>query len=145
MNYQTLWIILLVAFAGIEGVTAGLVSIWFAAGSLAGLVATWLGASLLVQIAVFAIVSVLTMALVRPLAKKWVTPGKLEKTNVDSVLDQEGVVVEAIDNLNAHGQVKIGGIVWTARSATGEPIPLGATVKVARIEGVKAIVTVSQP
>ena len=46
MHYQTIWLILLIVFAGIEGITAGLVSIWFCAGSLVALVATWLGASL---------------------------------------------------------------------------------------------------
>mgnify|MGYP007134919411 CR=1 FL=1 len=29
MHYQTIWLILLIVFAGIEGITAGLVSIWF--------------------------------------------------------------------------------------------------------------------
>ena len=57
MHYQTIWLILLIVFAGIEGITAGLVSIWFCAGSLVALVATWLGASLPVQIGLFAIVS----------------------------------------------------------------------------------------
>ena len=52
MHYQTIWLILLIVFAGIEGITAGLVSIWFCAGSLVALVATWLGASLPVQSAV---------------------------------------------------------------------------------------------
>ena len=39
MNPQILWLVLLVVFAVLEGVTAGLVSIWFCAGSLAALIA----------------------------------------------------------------------------------------------------------
>lgn len=75
MHYQTIWLILLIVFAGIEGITAGLVSIWFCAGSLVALVATWLGASLPVQIGLFAIVSVVAMALVRPMATlRWRKP-----------------------------------------------------------------------
>ena len=58
LNYQILWLVLLIAFAGIEGITAGLVSIWFCAGSLVALIATWLGASFRVQIGLFAVVSV---------------------------------------------------------------------------------------
>ena len=69
MNYQVLWLVLLVAFAVIEGVTAGLVSIWFCAGSLAALIATWLGASLLVQIGLFVVVSLVAMAIIRPMAR----------------------------------------------------------------------------
>ena len=139
MHYQTIWLILLIVFAGIEGITAGLVSIWFCAGSLVALVATWLGASLPVQIGLFAIVSVVARALVRPMARKWLHP-KMEKTNADRILDQEGVVVEEIDNLNASGQIKIGGAVWSARAEGEEVIPPGTRVRVARIEGVKAIV-----
>ena len=131
MHYQTIWLILLIVFAGIEGITAGLVSIWFCAGSLVALVATWLGASLPVQIGLFAIVSVVAMALVRPMARKWLHP-KMEKTNA--------VVVEEIDNLNASGQIKIGGAVWSARAEGEEVIPPGTRVRVVRIEGVKAIV-----
>lgn len=139
MNYQVLWLVLLIAFAGIEGITAGLVSIWFCAGSLVALLSTWLGASLPVQIALFVLVSLITMALVRPMARKWMTP-RLEKTNADRILDQEGVVVEEINNLRAQGQVKIGGVVWTARSATEGTLPVGTKICVERIEGVKAIV-----
>ena len=72
MNYPIIWLVLLIAFAGIEGITAGLVSIWFCAGSLVALFAAWMGGSLAVQIGLFAIVSVIAMAIVRPMARKWI-------------------------------------------------------------------------
>ena len=143
MNPQILWLVLLVVFAGLEGVTAGLVSIWFCAGSLDALIATWLGASLPVQIGLFVAVSLLAMAIIRPMARKWFQP-RLQKTNADRILEQEGVVTEEIDNLRGQGQVKIGGIVWTARAAQEETIPVGTRVRVVRIEGVKAIVTTEE-
>lgn len=141
MNYPMLWIVLLILFAGIEGATAGLVSIWFCAGSVVALFASWLDASLVVQIALFVIVSVAAMAIIRPMARKWMQP-RMEKTNADRILDAEGVVTETIDNLRASGQIKVAGAIWTARSATGDVIPEGTLVCVERIEGVKAIVTV---
>lgn len=144
LSLQTLWLVLLIVFAGVEGITAGLVSVWFCAGSLVALIATWLGASLPVQIALFVIVSLAAMALVRPLARKWVQP-KLVKTNADRILGQEAVVLEEIDNLRAVGQIKVGGAVWTARSTQEEPIPKGTLVRVERIEGVKAIVSPAGP
>ena len=140
MSYPILWLVLLIAFAGLEGLTAGLVSIWFCAGSLVALVASWFDASLLVQIGLFVIVSLIAMALVRPMARKWIQP-KMVKTNADRILDQEGVVLEAIDNLRASGQIKIGGAVWTARAQNDELIPEGVRVRGVRIEGVKAIVS----
>ena len=144
MSMQTVWLILLIIFAGVEGITAGLVSVWFCAGSLVALIATWLGAGLPVQIALFVIVSLVAMALVRPMARKWVQP-KLVKTNADRILGHEAVVLEEIDNLRGIGQVKVGGAIWTARSTQDEPIPKGTLVRVERIEGVKAIVSLAGP
>jgi len=135
-----LWLVLLVVFAGLEGLTAGLISIWFCAGSLAALFAAWLHAPLPVQIGLFAGVSVLTMAVVRPLARKYLQP-KMQRTNVDSILGREGLVMETIDNVLGTGQVKIGGILWSARSETGSPIEKNALVIVNRIEGVKVMVS----
>ena len=143
MNEQILGLVLLIAFAVIEGVTAGLVSIWFCAGSVVALISAWVGASLPVQIGLFVVVSLIAMALIRPMARKWFQP-KLQKTNADRILEQEGVVVQEIDNLRAKGQVKIGGVVWTARAASQEIIPVGARVRVDRIEGVKAIVSLQE-
>ena len=76
----------------------------------------------------------------RPLVKKYLTP-KLTATNVDSVVGSTGLVTAAIDNVSATGQVKLGAMEWTARSTSGQPIPVGTLVKVDRIEGVKAFVS----
>ena len=102
------------------------------------------GSGLPVQIALFVVVSLVAMALVRPMARKWVQP-KLVKTNADRILGQEAVVLEEIDNLRGIGQVKVGGAIWTARSTQDEPIPKGTLVRVERIEGVKAIVSLAGP
>lgn len=141
MTYPIVWLILLIAFAVIEGLTAGLVCIWFCLGSLVALVAAWFEASLLLQVGLFALVSVITMALIRPMARTWMKP-KDTKVNADRILEAEGLVTETIDNLKDMGQIKVQGAVWTARSADGVVIPEGTLVCVERIEGVKAIVTV---
>lgn len=39
------------------------------------------------------------------------------------------------------GQVKLGGMEWTARSTSGDPISVGTEVRVDRVEGVKVYVT----
>ena len=75
-----------------------------------------------------------------PVIRKFVTP-KQVKTNVDSVVGSMGYVTEQIDNLNATGQVKLGGMYWTARSEDHQVIPVGTLVEVDHIEGVKAFVT----
>ena len=79
----------------------------------------------------------------RPLAKKYLSP-KLTATNVDSVVGSTGLVTAAIDNVSAAGQVKLGAMEWTARSTSGQPIPVGTRVKVDKIEGVKVYVSPSE-
>ena len=140
MNYPILWLVLLIAFAGLEGLTAGLVCIWFAFGSLAALFAAWLHVPFMAQFGLFAAVSVIAMIFVRPMARRVMQP-KPENTNADRIMDLEGVVMETVDNLHATGQVKFGGVTWTARSDDDTVIPVNAKVKAVRIDGVKAIVT----
>ena len=65
----------------------------------------------------------------------------LGSANVDAVIGTQGIVLARIDNLQATGTVKLGGMDWTARSTSGEPIPEGTTVKVDKVEGVKVFVS----
>lgn len=137
---KIIWLILLVAFIMVEASTVSLVSLWFAAGALAALVAAMLGAQLWLQAVLFAAVSAVLLVALRPLARKHFTP-KLTRTNVDAVIGAEGLVTVAIDNIHSAGQVKLGAVEWTARSTDGQPIEVGARVKVDRVEGVKVFVS----
>lgn len=136
---KLVWLGLLLLFAAGEAVSVGLTSIWFAAGSLAALIAALLGANLLVQIILFIVVSLLCLLAVRPLAKKYLNP-KIQATNADRIIGTEARVTEDIDNIQGQGAVTIGGIAWTARSQSGDPIPAGTLVRILRIEGVKVYV-----
>ena len=135
-----IWFGLLILFGILEAVTVSVVSIWFMAGSLAAILAALCGASLPVQIVLFLAVSVALLACLRPLVRKYVSP-KITATNSDRVIGYTVVVTESIDNIAAQGAVKVGGVVWTARSSGGKPIAAGAQVQVDRIEGVKLYVT----
>ena len=140
MNYPALvWFALLVVFLAVESSTVTLVSMWFAAGALVALILSLLHVELWIQVVVFFVVSSLLLAALRPIVKKYLTP-KLVKTNVDSVIGSTGLVTQAIDNVKAEGQVKLGAMYWTARSVSGEPIAEGTLIRVERIEGVKAFV-----
>lgn len=139
--YATVWMVLMVALLIVEGACPfHLVSIWFAIGALvAGIVALCHGA-LWLQITLFFVVSCVLLISMLPLVKKYVTP-KIVKTNVDSVIGSQGYATEAIDNIAATGQVKLGGMYWTARSESGSPIPAGTLVQVEKVEGVKVFVS----
>lgn len=140
MYYAVAWVVMLIAFGILEAMTAGLVSIWFCIGALIALIASVMGATLGMQIIIFSVVSLLSMALIRPFAKKFLHT-KSEATNADRILGAEAVVTECINNLQAKGQIRVLGESWTARAQEDLEIPEGSLVRVLRIEGVKAIVT----
>lgn len=140
---KVVWLALLILFAVGEGISVGLTSVWFAAGSLVALIAALLGWSLWIQIVLFIVVSLLCLLAVRPLAKKYLSP-QIQATNADRVIGAEARVTEEIDNIQGKGAVTIGGITWSARSAGEGTIPVGAMVKVLRIEGVKVFVELSK-
>ena len=141
MNWAPIiWCIATVVFLIVEAsCPIHLVSIWFAAGSLAAMIVSFFTPVLWIQAVVFLVVSCALLAMLRPITRKYLTP-KITKTNVDSVIGTVGTVTQAIDNVAAVGQVKLGAMYWTARSVSGEPIPEGTLIRVERVEGVKVIV-----
>lgn len=135
------WLALLVIFLIAEAACPiHLVSVWFAVGSLAALLCNALGAPVWAQITVFVVVSGALLALLWPLARKFLN-SRVTATNVDSVIGSVGLVTADIDNVESCGQVKLGGMEWTARSTSGDPIPAGTEIRVDKIEGVKVFVT----
>ena len=96
--------------------------------------------SFYVQLAVLAVVSVVCLFTVRPVALRWFhrnDPNRV--SNADALLGREGRVNEAIE-AGGYGRVAIDGDVWKAKSATGEAIAAGKNVKVVARES--TIVTV---
>ena len=140
VSMTALWLIAMVVFLIVEAIAPGLVSIWFAFGALAAVLAAMLRAPFWLQLVWFLVISIATLALTRPLAKKYVN-GRVQPTNADRILGKDCVVRERIDNLGGTGAVLADGKVWTARmlqeSEYAEP---GDIVIARRIEGVKLLV-----
>lgn len=141
MNWMAFsWLMLLIVCLVLEANTVSLVSIWFAAGALSAMIASLCNGQLWLQGALFFGVSIILLLALRPAFRKFIKP-KLIKTNVDAIIGAQGIVVEDIDNIAAAGQVKVGNMHWTARSADNTPITAGTLVTVEKIEGVKVMVT----
>ena len=134
------WLGLVILFLIAEGATVSLVSLWFASGAVVAMFAALLGAGIWLQTGLFLVVSGALLLMLRPIVRRYLVP-KITPTNVDSLVGSTGLVTEAIDNVTASGQVKLGAMEWTARSTTGENIPHGTLIRVDRIEGVKVYVT----
>ena len=80
----------------------------------AGLCAA-LGGSVEAQFGAFAVLSVLSLALIRPIAKRHLQRPPLEqRTGAAALIGLDALVLERVDR--DHGQVKIEGDVWSARS-----------------------------
>ena len=140
MDMTVVWLIAMIVLLVIEGVVPGLISIWFALGALAALVSALLHAPLWLQIVWFLAVSIVALALTRPLAKKYIN-SKTQPTNADMLIGKECVVRESIDNVLGAGAVSVDGKVWTARTENDDiKVPEGSRAVVVRIEGVKLIV-----
>ncbi len=135
------WMVLFVICLVVEAACPiHLVSIWFAIGSLLSALVAHFGGQPWLQTTVFLAVSAGLLLALWPITKKFLNPGRA-KTNVDAIIGQECYVTMDINNLESHGQVKLNGMEWTARSTSGEKIPAGTLVKVDKVEGVKVFVT----
>ena len=134
-----LWLCAAVLFGVVEAATAGLVSVWFAVGSVGAFFAALADLSMTVQLVVFAAVSAAALAVTRPLVARF-GRSRHVPTNLDRVIGRTAGVTEDIDNDAATGAVYVDGKTWTARSACGEVIPAGSRVEIERMEGVKLFV-----
>lgn len=130
------WFILFIVMLVVEFLTAGLVSIWFAFGALCTMLIAYLTDILVIQIASFIIISILTLILTKPLIKKFKV-FDVQPTNSDRVIGKIADVTKDITP-NNFGEVKIFGNYWTAISE--EKIKVGTKVRVKSIDGVKLIV-----
>ena len=140
VTISVMWLVAMVVLLIIEAAVPGLISIWFALGALAALISALCHAPFWLQIVWFLVVSILSLILTRPLAKKYVN-GRVTPTNADMVIGKDAVVSERIDNLHAKGSVLLDGKTWTARMSDETlNAEKGETVRVLRIEGVKLIV-----
>lgn len=139
ISTQMFWLIVMVLCGILEGITLGITSIWFVFGALAALVASFVIDSVIIQVVLFIVVSILLLIFTKPLAIKYLKVGS-EKNTLNQIIGKEAIVLEEIDNINGTGQVKIGGIIWSAISSNGKNLPKDSIVVVVEIKGVKVIV-----
>ena len=134
------WLILLIVLLGIEIVTVGLTTIWFAGGALVALGAYAIGLNIIWQVVVFLVVSIILLIFTRPWAVKYINTNKL-KTNYEGVIGKVVRVTEDVDNIAGTGTALVNGVEWMARTSDDKvTIKTGTIVKVVDIKGVKLVV-----
>ncbi len=140
MDYMPyVWLGVIVVGILLEAITVQLVSIWFVLGALVALLCSLLTDHVGLQLAVFAIVTLLSLVFTRPLVQRKIHT-KAEPTNADRVIGQAALVTEEINNEIGTGMVNVAGQIWTARAVDQSVIPAGVNVIVQSIQGVKLMV-----
>ena len=129
------WLIVAGLSFVIESFTVGFLVFWFGIGALIALVSSFFIENLIIQAAIFVVSSSILIVLTKPLVKKFIKNTKTVPTNVYSLLDKEGLVLEDIDSVQGTGKVKVKGELWSATADID--IPKNSKIKVVSVNGVK--------
>jgi membrane protein implicated in regulation of membrane protease activity len=135
-----LWLAAVIVLLIGEMVSGDLVLLMLGGGALAASATDFLfSPPIWVYGIVFAVVSVLLLAFVRPVAKRHMLSRPALLTNTEALEGKHATVTARVDE--HEGLVKIGGDIWSARSMTpGDVFEAGDEVTVMQIDGATAVV-----
>jgi membrane protein implicated in regulation of membrane protease activity len=140
MPVALIWLIAALALAGAEALTCDLFLLMLSGGALAAAGSNWLlDWPIWADGAVFLVVSVLLLVLVRPVLRRRLTQGPGLPEPVKAL---EGRSALVLDRVARHeGQVKLDGEIWTARPYNENDVyEPGDHVIVVHIDGATAVV-----
>ncbi len=139
MPAAVIWLISALVLAGAEALTGHLFLVMLGGGALAASVTSWLTDwPAWANGAVFLVVSVLLLLLVRPALRRRLTPAALT-TGVKALEGKKALVLNRV--AGSEGRVKLDGEVWTARPLNeGDVFEPGEKVTVMHIDGATAVV-----
>ncbi len=137
-----LWGTVFVLAIAVEVITADLVAVWFMPAAAVAFILAMpaIDAAVWVQLLCFVLIGLGLAIATRPLCKRLVRKEDT-KTNIDAVIGKTCLVTEEIRNLDGLGEVKLGGLCWSARAEDeSRVIAVGEQVEVVAVQGVKLIV-----
>ena len=135
-----IWLIAAGVFFVSEIATEGFLICWLGVGALLAMLTSFICNNIFIQTLVFVVSSVLLILLTKPLVNKYMKNSKTVITNSNALIDKTGIVTIAIDSLEATGQVKVNGEIWSAKSEENTIIEKDTKVKILKIDGVKLVV-----
>lgn len=140
MHAALLWLIFALVLAGAEALTGHMFLVMLGGGALAAALASWLlDSPVWVDGAVFLVVSVLLLVLVRPPLRRRLTPANVPRLGIEALAGKTALVLERVARDN--GQVKLDGQVWSARPLDENDVyEPGEPVTVMQIDGATAVV-----
>ena len=141
ISMTLIWLIVFAVLIIVELLTMGLTTIWFAGGAVIACIVAAFNLPIWLQVLAFLIVSLLLLYFTRPIAVKYFNKSRT-RTNIESMIGKQAVVMSDIDNIQGIGQVKVNGMDWSARSFDDVTIPAGKVVIVRAVDGVKLLVSI---
>lgn len=136
----SLWLIAAGVFFVVEIATTGFLIFWLGIGSLLAMITSFITDNIIIQTIIFVASSSILIPLTKPLADKFIGK-KLVPTNSYSLINKRGIVTVDINPIEAVGQVKVNGEIWSAKTEDGKTIAKGTEIEVIKIDGVKLIVS----
>ena len=141
MGEVIIWILVAVFVIAIDIFTSSFIFMWFSIGALIATILSLLGASVTWQIVSFLIVSVATVSIGYPWAKK---KFKADMNHVPTMEQTYiGKVMIAEEDMQENSRIKVSGVYWTAYNK-GKTIKKGEKYTITGIEGNKLIVNLKE-
>ena len=141
MDAWVVWFIIGCVLGVGEMLTMGFYLAPFAVGAFIAALLALVGAGTAVSWAIFLVVSIVALGVVRPIARSHRRMPPQIRTGTAALVGRPGIVLERIANDEAVGCVRIEGEVWTARAYDeDEVIEPGTKVHVVEIRGATALV-----
>ncbi|BBZ14032.1 NfeD family protein [Mycobacterium branderi] len=140
MPAALIWLIVALGLAGAEALTGDMFLLMLGGGALAAAGSSWLlNLPIWADGAVFLVVSVLLLVLVRPALRRRLTPAVGARTGVEALEGKNALVLDRV--ARDEGQVKLDGQIWTARPLNDVDVyEPGELVTVVHIDGATAVV-----
>ena len=135
------WVILACACGVGEMLSGGFFLAPFALGGLLAAGGQAVGGTA-VAVIVFAVASVLTLVLLRPVVRSHTRMPPALRTGAAALVGKQAIVLERIANAEGVGCVRLDGEIWTARSFMDDDVyEPGTRVQVLEIRGATALVS----
>ena len=137
-NPWIMWLAVGIFFLIVELLTTALVSIWFVPSAIITCLLSFVVDSLLLQTAVFVVLSAVFMVACRKIYNKHIKKPVDEIDQNEKLLGKTATVTEDTNAIT--GRILVGDVYWRAVSEGNEIIPKGETVKIKDVKGTTLVI-----
>ncbi len=137
-NPWIMWLAVGVLFLIVELLTTALVSIWFVPSAIITCLLSFVVDSLLIQIAIFVVLSAVFMVVCRKIYNKHIKKPVDDVDQNEKLLGKTATVTEDTNGIT--GRILVGDVYWRAVSENGDIIQKGETVKIKGVNGTTLVI-----